>query len=165
MLERQTLLVFAILVTGCSRETSSAPDGVRPPDGAAWILDGGTDDRFVRVAKHLRGFDVAMVETGYRYTELYWAGQDHNWDYATYQLDKIGTAVANGTERRPGRAASARMLDGVTSQVKDAITRRDEAAFDSAFAALTASCNACHAAERVSFIRVAPPTDRLSPVK
>jgi hypothetical protein len=30
------------------------------------------DEKFALVSKQLRGFDVAMVETGYRHTELYW---------------------------------------------------------------------------------------------
>jgi hypothetical protein len=112
------------------------------------------------VAAHLRGFDVAMVETQYRYGELYWAGRDRNWDYADYQLRKVETAVARGVERRPGRAASARMLEGAVGVVRQAITARDSAAFDAAFGTLTATCNACHQAERVPFIRVAPPTVR-----
>jgi hypothetical protein len=114
--------------------------------------------------KHLRGFDVALVETGYRYGELYWAGKDENWEYATYQLEKIETAVANGTERRPKRAASARMLEGALAPVKNAIGRRDAAGFDAAFTTLTATCNACHVAERVPFVHVEPPRVRLSPV-
>jgi hypothetical protein len=30
-----------------------------------------------------------MAEIGYRYTELFFAVQDRNWDYADYQLGKI----------------------------------------------------------------------------
>lgn len=139
---------------------SAAP----PPDGAAWLLAGSNDERFARTAKHLRGFDVAMAETAYRYAELYWAGKDRNWEYADYQLGKIVTAVANGVERRPRRAASARMLDGAVTVVKDAIAKRDGAAFDTAFGTLTETCNACHQAEKMRFIRVAPPPVRTSVV-
>lgn len=167
-------LLMACLIGACSREPSSSPDatGAAAPDAATprpeeatWLLEGSTDERFVRVAKHLRGFDVAMVETGYRYGELYWAGRDRNWEYAAYQLAKIETAVANGTERRPKRAASARMLEAVIPQVKDAIARREAAAFEAAFTSLTATCNGCHQAERVPFVRVSPPTVRISPVE
>jgi hypothetical protein len=113
--------------------------------------------RFATVAKHLRGFDVAMMEVGYRHAELYGAVRERNWDYAAYQLDKIETAVANGIERRPARAVSARMLDGAVGGVRAAIEDRDEQAVDAALATLTATCNTCHAAERVPFIRVALP--------
>jgi hypothetical protein len=126
-------------------------------------LGGTVDERFALVSRHLRGFDMAMVEVGYRYTELYWAGRDRNWGYAEYQLGKIETAIANGVERRPARAASARMLDGAVSTVRTAIERRDGAAMDAALTMITATCNACHQAERVPFVRVQPPTMRISP--
>jgi hypothetical protein len=64
-------LVLALSsAVACSREPNgSAPVRSEPaapqarPEGAAWLLSGTNDDRFTRVAKHLRGFDVAMVET------------------------------------------------------------------------------------------------------
>src|SRR3989337_341058 len=71
-----------------------------------WIK--GTEAEQIKtIEKQFRGFDNAMVETGYRYQELYWAGQDQNWEYADYQLEKIKTAIENGLERRPKRAKSA----------------------------------------------------------
>ena len=140
--------------------TSTESPGV---DGGEW-LRGDIDRRFALVAKHLRGFDMAMVEVGHRYTELYWASRDRNWEYAAYQLGKIETAVANGVERRPQRAASARMLAAAVMQVRAAIDGHDHSALDTAIGTLTATCNACHQAERVPFIHVAPPSVRLSPV-
>lgn len=171
-MRRSFSLVALVVLSACSREkptvttsSSAAPpaQGTAVPDDARWLLAGSSDQRFARVAKHLRGFDVAMIETGYRYSELYWAGRDRNWDYADYQLRKIEIAVANGVERRPRRAESARMLDGVVGALREAIAKHDAAAFDAAFAALTATCNACHQAERVPFIRVQAPTVRMSP--
>ena len=45
-----------------------------------------------------------------------------------------------------------------------AIESRDGAAMQASLRTLTATCNACHAAERVPFVTVAPPTARISPV-
>ena len=71
-----------------------------------WIK--GTETEQIKtIEKQFRGFDNAMVETGYRYQELYWAGQDQNWEYANYQIDKIKIAIENGLERRSKRAKSA----------------------------------------------------------
>jgi hypothetical protein len=42
-----------------------------------WIK-GTQAEQIKTVEKQFRGFDHAMVETGYRYQELYWAGQDQN---------------------------------------------------------------------------------------
>lgn len=165
------MLGFALLLTalGCSREPQESPAPTpsqasnAPSEGAAWLLSGTNDERFTRVAKHLRGFDVAMVETGYRYGELYWAGQDQNWDYAKYQVEKIRTAIRNGVERRPRRAQSAQMLEGALPGVEEAIIARDPALFTERFNVLTTTCNACHQAERVPFVHVRPPSVRMSP--
>jgi cytochrome c556 len=148
---------------GCGR-TSEPPAANVPPE-AQWLLAGSNDERFARVAKQLRGFDVAMVEVGYRYEALYWAGKDANWGFADYQAKKIRTAIENGLERRPKRAPSAKMFDGPLAATEKAITASDAAAFASAFDTLTATCNACHQAERVPFITIAPPTVRASPVR
>jgi hypothetical protein len=151
-------------LAACDRTNEEAKAPLAAPPGADTWLRGSVDERFAQVSKHLRGFDVAMVETGYRYGELYWAGRDGNWDYALYQLGKIETAVANGVERRPKRAASARLLEEPVRAMKAVLEARDAAGFEPAFATLTATCNACHAAEQVAFIHVAAPTIRVSPV-
>ncbi|MGH2567046.1 MAG: hypothetical protein ACRDGA_01820 [Bacteroidota bacterium] len=126
-------------------------------------LKGTVDERFHTVAKQLRGFDMAMVETSHRYAELYWAGIDRNWEYADYQLQKIRTAVDNGLERRPKRAASAQtFLTMVLPAVEEAVAKKDSALFWDRFGALTSTCNACHIAEQVQFIEVMPPEFRYS---
>ena len=160
---------FLLLLVACTSEpsrpapaaTGSATSPV--PEDARWLLTGTNDERFARVGRQLRGFDVAMVETGYRYGELYWAGQDQNWDYAKYQIGKIRTAVRNGVERRPKRGPSAQMLEGALPGVEEAITAKDPALFAQRFNVLTATCNACHQAERVPFVHVRPPSVRVSP--
>ena len=117
------------------------------------------------ISKHLRGLDVAMMETGYRYSELYWAGEDRNWDYAAYQLGKVRLTIELGIERRPKRAASAQgFLNGAVPQLGEAISKKDPALFRQRFEVLTAHCNACHAMEQMAFVRVKPPGHRVSPV-
>lgn len=159
-------LVLAACSSKPAAKTAGSTEQRTPPSpasaDAAWLLAGSTDERFIKVAKHLRGFDVAMAEVAYRYAELHWAGHDRNWDYADYQLRKIETAIANGVERRPRRAASAQMLSGAVTQVRTAIAQHDASGFATAFGSLTATCNACHLAERVPFIRIAPPLTRTS---
>ena len=70
------------------------------PTASGWI-EGSSDERWTTMERHLRGLDVAMVEVGYRYQELYWAGADENWSFADYQLTKIELALANALQRRP----------------------------------------------------------------
>ncbi|MBI4622980.1 MAG: hypothetical protein HY736_07095 [Verrucomicrobia bacterium] len=140
-----------------------APASKQPPQGN-WIR-GDTDEKFALVAKHLRGFDMTMFETGHRYIDLYWAGKDGNWEFAAYQLDKILQTVELGIERRPPRGASAQpFLKTAVPQLKEAIVAKDGALFEQRFTALTAHCNACHAMEKMAFVRVKIPETRVSPV-
>jgi hypothetical protein len=127
----------------------------------------GTEEESIRLtSKHLRGFDVTMVETGHRYTELYWAGQDRNWEYADYQLEKIRHVIELGIERRPKRAASAQpFLTNAIPLMKQALEKKEPAAFDSQFNALTAACNVCHVMEKMPFVEIHPPERRYSPVR
>lgn len=145
---------------GADRERAATP-----PTGTTvdW-LQGDVEQRFALVSKHLRGFDAAMVEVGYRYGELSWASRDRNWRFAAYQLDKLVLALDNGIERRPARGASACMMDSPVDDLRAAIEHRDAAATDAAIERLTATCNACHVAEGVGFITVQPPRVRYSPV-
>jgi hypothetical protein len=109
---------------------------------------------------------VAMVEVGYRYQELYWAGQDQNWEYANYQLEKIKLATDNGLQRRPKRAKSAEsFLANTLPQMQRAVDARDSSAFNNSFSILTSNCNSCHAAEKVAFFAVKTPTLRQSPLR
>jgi cytochrome c553 len=159
------LLAITMLLVGCTESNQDESRDTRASsDGSEW-LRGDVDTRFELVAKHLRGLDTAMVEVGSRYGEVYWASRDRNWGYASYQLGKIETAIANGTERRPKRVASAQMLDGAVTQVHAAIEAKDESALDTALGTLTAACNACHQAEKVPFTQVAPPDLCVSPVR
>lgn len=130
-----------------------------------WIK--GTEKEQIKtIEKQFRGFDNAMVETGYRYQELYLAGQDQNWEYADYQIEKIKLAIENGLERRPKRAPSAKhFLTYALPAMKKSIASKDTVIFNRGFQMLTISCNNCHAMENISFFNVKMPTDRLSPIR
>ncbi|MBM3778712.1 MAG: hypothetical protein FJW23_10825 [Acidimicrobiia bacterium] len=110
---RWTGMAFVVgtLAAGCAPPPAEVPPPAETAVGADGWLSGTTDEKFETVAKQLRGFDMAMVETGYRFNELYWAVQDGNFGFAKYQTEKIRTALENGLERRPRRAKSA--ADGV----------------------------------------------------
>jgi hypothetical protein len=153
------VFVFACLYS-CNASEEKNPSGI---DG--W-LKGDVSQKFETIAKQLRGFDMAMVETGYRYQELFWAGKDENWEYAAYLSEKIKVAIENGLERRPKRAASAHnFLNFALPEMDSVIISRDTIKFNQVFMALTANCLACHALEKVAFIKVMTPIERQSPVR
>jgi hypothetical protein len=151
------LLLAGLTAWGCGR-SAVAP-------GPAWLA-ARPEEQVLQLERHLRGFDVAMMEVGYRYVELYWAGRDGNWEAAAYHTDKIRLAIENGLERRPKRTASARpFLDGPLAAMGEALAGRDPQRFATRFEGLTAGCNACHAQEKVDFFEVRPPGSRLSPIR
>ena len=151
-----TLVLCMCAAPGCRHAT---------PTTSSWI-EGNSDARWSTVERHLRGLDVAMVEIGYRYQELYWAGVDGNWPFADYQLTKIKLALENALARRPKRRPSSRALFLPSwDEMKRALATQERGVFDDAFAELTAACNSCHVAEGVPSFRVAVPSDRPSPIR
>ncbi len=112
------------------------------------------------------GFDQTMIQTNYRYNELYWAGQDENWQYAEYQLDEMLGNLEKGFVRRPERqASSVQFVDQAAPRLLQAIEAGDKEAFDEAFTRFASSCNTCHAMEDVAFIQVVIPDVRTSLVR
>ena len=132
---------------------------------AGW-LRGSEEEKFHQIEKQFRGFDVAMMEVGHRFRELYFAGQDRNWDYADYQLEKIEKTIDLATERRPMRAESAQVfLKDDLPDVVRLVKERSPASFDGAMRRLQTSCMKCHVAEKVPFFVVQFPKNNLSPIK
>jgi len=152
-------LVFMIAFSSCQADDSE-------PVGTQDWLTGDTQQKLETITNHLRGFDMAMVETGYRYSELYWAGYDSNWDYARYQIEKINLALKRGLERRPARAESAEaFLNIAIPEMENAIETEDRDIFRREFENFTQSCNSCHAAENVPHFNVKKPEQRSSSIR
>ena len=131
-----------------------------------WLLRLAPDARPAAIERQLRGFDTTMAEVSYRYTEMYWAGVDGNWDYASHQAQNLATAFTLGLERRPEykKNADALFLKGAYPQVMEAIKAKDAALFKQRVETLRAACTSCHAAEAHPFIKIGVPTVRLNPV-
>lgn len=154
------IILVSILVTACDQDRSQSKKS-----GTGW-LQGSDEEKFNKVAGQLRGFDVSMVEVGYRYQELYWAGKDANWEYADYQIEKIRTAIEKGLERRPKRAASADFfLKEALPAMEKVVKQRDTVIFLQGLRDLTNNCNSCHAMEKVPFFTVNTPVARQSPIR
>jgi hypothetical protein len=144
------------------RQAHAAPAG---PAAGDW-LKAAPEERVRQLEKHLRGTDVAMWEIGYRFTELFYAGEDGNWDYAKYQAEKIDLALRLALERRPKRAPSAQpFLNNDLPAVQKAIASRDSPAFRDSIERLRAGCVRCHTDEKLPFFTVELPERRVSPVR
>jgi hypothetical protein len=140
--------------------------GLGASNGRPEWIGGDADERFARVEKHLRGFDVAMTEIGYRYTELYFAVTDRNWDYADYQLGKIQLVLELAVERRPKRARSAgAFLEDDLPAVHAGIKSREPEAASAAMDRLRTACMKCHVSEEVPYFTLREPDRRLAPIR
>lgn len=133
-----------------------------------WLLETNTTQaKFKAIQKQFRGFDLSMVEVGYRFNSFYFAIQDKNYDLAQYQWDKIKKAIENGIIRRPKRALNARamFLDTQYQDMSSALKKKDAKAVAKEYISTKNLCNSCHMAEKVPFIKVIDPNTRWQPIK
>lgn len=152
------IVMLLLCITSCNNKET-----YKPAEGQ-WIK-GSEQEKMKTIENQFRGFDKTMVEVGYRYQELYWAGQDENWEYADYQLKKIKQAIKLGLQRRPKRAASAENFLGyVIPEVRKSIKEKNKEIFNENFKMMRTNCISCHAAEKLPSFTVRIPTDRQSPI-
>jgi len=176
---RFTLLVAflaGILVHALHHGSGLGPQGhAAPPDSDRaqqpqhWLIP-ANDGQLEQLERQLRGLDVAMLEIGHRFGELYFAGQDRNWPFANYQIEKIELTLQLALERRPLRAASAEpFLAETIPLVKQAIARAaatgDPEVFNAALERARTDCMKCHVAEDVPHFTVYFPEARASVIR
>ncbi len=133
-----------------------------------WLLETETNEqKFKKIQKQFRGFDLAMVEVGYRFNSFYFAIKDKNYDLAHYQLDKIKKAIENGTERRPKRKKNSEtmFLNRQYKAMDEALSSKDSQQIQKEYINTKQLCNACHIAEKVPFIHVIDPKYRWQPIQ
>ncbi|WP_373493877.1 hypothetical protein [Aquiflexum sp.] len=153
---------IAIIFYSCQPQAEDKSTAV----GLDGWLEGNSEEKFDVIANQLGGFSRTMVEVSYRYSELYWAGMDENWDYADHQVEHIIEAMEDGLKRRPLRAGSAEdFMENTLPHIEELIQKKDKEEFIKGFRALTSACNACHAKEGESYIMIQEPENRLSPVR
>ncbi len=151
------LLSFSSLIAQNSYSTKSE-----------WLLDTKSDtQKFKKIQKQFRGFDLAMVEVGYRFNSFYFALKDKNYDLANYQWDKIKKSIENGIQRRPKRTQNTKaiFLDTYYDQMKEVLATKDEKKIWTKYENTKRVCNACHSAEKVPFIKVIDPQYRWQPIQ
>ncbi len=151
-------IIMAIVIAACQTQTDQGIES----RWAGETVQGAIQS----IENQIGGFDQTMIETNYRYNELYWAGQDENWGFAEYQLDEMLGSLEKGFVRRPERqASSAQFVDQAAPRLMQAIESGDKEAFVESFRRFASSCNTCHTMEDVAFIQVTIPEIRTSLVR
>ena len=107
-----------------------------------------------------------MLELQIRHARLWQAGEAQNWMLAQFQLAELreslaGIVESNGEHAalQPQRLAQVlpAMTDPALAQLQDAIDAQDKARFEAGYDALSAGCNACHAAAGHGFLVIQRP--------
>lgn len=129
-----------------------------------WIK-GTEQEKLDIIENQFAGFSTAMVEIDHRYKELYWAGQEENWEYADHQLEHLEEAIEYGFVRRPERERAAEQFMTYTiPKMQEAIESKDIAVFNKSFEQLRIDCKSCHSMEKVPFIDVRIPKLQIAPI-
>jgi cytochrome c553 len=100
-----------------------------------------------------------------RYTKLWLAGQAGNWALAAYEVDELGEGFDAVITFHPThqdspvapKDAIPRMITQPLADLRAAVARKDRAAFEQTYDALTAACNNCHKATNYGFNQVQRP--------
>src|ERR1700721_1694798 len=107
--------------------------------------------------------DLMIATIQPRHERLWWAAQNENWEFATYELGNL-----HGAFNRLGQAhpiehdiSFPEMIVSVTEQpfkeLDSAIKAKDNAAFAKAYADLTDACNSCHQALNHGVVEIRVP--------
>ena len=105
-----------------------------------------------------------MMLTQLGHFKLWYAGAVQNWPLASYELEQIRASISLAKTLYPNSEKSdMNTMVPAADDLERAIKAKDSAGFTSAYAKLTAACNACHEATGFGFIKIRVP--RLSPIE
>jgi hypothetical protein len=137
----------------------------------------GSDEQAAEIARlkdeieRLKGLvpDQAhvMKDVAYHFSNLWFAGQAHNWPLARFYLDETRSHLRWAVRIRPTRRTAAGdvdlggILDGLDRsllmRIRQGIEDQDVAAFAKAYTDTLAGCMACHLAAEKPYLRLRVP--------
>jgi hypothetical protein len=153
-----------VTAAGGSTVTSAAAGG-----GATGELEALRAD-VARLKANAPSQSHTMVDVGYHWTNLWFAGEKNNWPLAMFYLEETRRHILWTIQLRPVRKGPdgndvnlMPIFEGIDTTafkaVADAILARDSAAFPAAYRATLESCYACHKASGMPYLRPMVPTE------
>jgi len=139
-----------------------------PTSALAQAVRSGDDRRGLESVQISELMNEAMQV---HHTKLWLAARANNWPLASYELKKIKNTFSQLKELivqvqtasiRWQRAPVGEMLRTVDANIKDlehAVTTKNSAGLETAYRALTATCNACHVRAQEPQIKIIVPQD------
>jgi hypothetical protein len=158
-------LVPLWILAGC-RESPEQAAQVKVLESRIGVLESALAKSQSAGAPRL-GNIMGMVQM--RHSKLWFAGEQANWPLAAYELHELEEDFedvekyypTHGSAGLPLGQMAAQLPKSAVTALKQAIHSGDRAQFAASFDALTASCNACHAAASVAFNVIQRPSSPL----
>jgi cytochrome c553 len=121
------------------------------------------------------GQSHAMIDVGYHMVNLWFAVQKKNWPFAAFELDETRNRIRwtiriNPVRKDPdGKDVDLKgIFDGIDQStmpiLKQAVEKKDSAAFVVAYKQMLESCYACHKASGKPYLRPMIPTAPLQTI-
>jgi hypothetical protein len=111
------------------------------------------------------GLGEFMMATQIRHAKLWFAGKNHNWELAAYEVDEIKEGLEDATRLHsavdgiPVAEMIKSIIDPRLERLEKAVDAKNSTQFVAAFDELTNGCNACHAGAGKPFIRIQRPSE------
>lgn len=110
------------------------------------------------------GLGEFMLQIRYHHDTLGRAIREKNYDRAAYEIDELKETtekilqlgITNDKLQKPFSFYYGKYLDAPLNILADAASKKDAAALQNNFIALTSNCNSCHQENNMAFMRIAP---------
>jgi cytochrome c553 len=162
---RSLLLVLVGAVAGAFLATRLTHPGAPAPAAASSTLQADV----AHLKDIVPGQSHAMIDVGYHMANLWFAVERKNWAFAAFEVDETRNRIRwtirinpirKDPEGKPVDLKSIFEAIDTTSMasLKQAVEKKDTAAFGVAYRQMLESCYACHKASGKPYLRPAIPT-------
>jgi hypothetical protein len=130
-------------------------------------LKGTPEEKFATLEKIQEALGSVMIEYNYRATTMFFAAKGGNWDLASYELKEAREIQEVGETTRPQFAEALKAFEKayLDEKVEPAIKEKSFSKFSKAFDQMVGGCNACHAAQKMGFIKYVRPSHPVAALK
>lgn len=143
-------IAFLVTLFACNRPVSNTQ-----------VLQNRIDSLEKQLAASYKpGLGEFMSGIQVHHAKLWFAGQNHNWKLAEFEINEIEealTAIKQYCADRP-EVKTIEMIDGPIDSVTKAIQHKNEAQFKTGYVLMTNTCNSCHKETSHEFNVITIPT-------
>ena len=154
--------LFSVLaITGCQTQT---PPGAAPAASAAPAEAPTMESDVAHLKDIVPAQSHTMIDVGYHMSNLWFAAQKENWDFAAFEVDETRNRIRwtlriSQTRKTPDGAIldMKPLFDGIDKSVitplKEAVATKDLKTFVPAYRAMLEACYQCHKAAGKPYLR------------